>query len=71
MQIVSQAGSLLLDKEIKIEFDSMSKIFLDDLTCLKDKHGDTTEKMLNQAHCLKKDYQVNGSYFVTVWLIFL
>ncbi|KAI3826224.1 hypothetical protein L1987_00269 [Smallanthus sonchifolius] len=55
----SANDSLMLDQEMKKEFDSMSNIFLDHLTSLKDKHGDTTEKMLSQADCLKKDYQVD------------
>ncbi|KAI3683761.1 hypothetical protein L1987_84276 [Smallanthus sonchifolius] len=55
----SANDSLMLDQEMKKEFHSMSNIFLDHLTSLKDKHGDTTEKMLNQADCLKKDYQVD------------
>nr|GFB76056.1 kinesin-like protein KIN-5B [Tanacetum cinerariifolium] len=51
--------SLMLDQEMKKEFDSMSKICVDHLTCLGDKHGDSTKSMLNQAEGLKKDYQVN------------
>ncbi|KAF5823551.1 putative plus-end-directed kinesin ATPase [Helianthus annuus] len=51
--------SLKRDQEMKKEFDSRSKIFLDHLTCLKDKHGDTTENMLNKTESLKKDYQVD------------
>ncbi|GJV29161.1 phosphoinositide phosphatase SAC2-like protein isoform X2, partial [Tanacetum coccineum] len=49
--------SLMLDQEMKKEFDSMSKICVDHLTCLGDKHGDSTKSMLNQAEGLKKDYQ--------------
>ena len=59
MQIVSQTDSLMLDQEMKVEFDSMSKICLDHLTSLEDEHGDSTKNMLNQAEDLKKDYQVN------------
>ncbi|KAK9058763.1 hypothetical protein SSX86_023606 [Deinandra increscens subsp. villosa] len=55
----SADDSLMLDQEMKKEFDSMSKLFLDHLTCLKDKHGNSTEKMLNQADSLKEDYQVD------------
>ncbi|GJY94283.1 kinesin-like protein KIN-5B [Tanacetum coccineum] len=51
--------SLMLDQEMKKEFDSMSKICVDHLTCLGDKHGDSTKSMLNQAEGLKKDYQVD------------
>ncbi|XP_076926452.1 kinesin-like protein KIN-5B [Bidens hawaiensis] len=52
--------SLMLDREMKKEFDLKSKILLDHVTCLKDKHGDTTEKMINQVDCLKQDYQVDN-----------
>ncbi|KAL8204887.1 hypothetical protein R6Q57_010510 [Mikania cordata] len=55
----ANADSLMLDQEMRKDFDSMSKIILDHLTCLKDKHCDTTENMLNQTDCLKKDYQVD------------
>ncbi|PWA41130.1 ATP binding microtubule motor family protein [Artemisia annua] len=51
--------SLMLDQEMKVEFDSMSKICLDQLTSLEDEHGDSTKNMLNQAEGLKKDYQVD------------
>ncbi|GJZ95604.1 putative reverse transcriptase domain-containing protein [Tanacetum coccineum] len=51
--------SLMLDQEMKKKFDSMSKICVDHLTCLGDKHGDSTKSMLNQAEGLKKDYQVD------------
>ncbi|PWA93992.1 ATP binding microtubule motor family protein [Artemisia annua] len=51
--------SLMLDQEMKVEFDSMSKICLDHLTSLEDKHGDSTKNMLNQAEGLKKDYQLD------------
>ncbi|GJX62700.1 kinesin-like protein KIN-5B [Tanacetum coccineum] len=36
--------SLMLDQEMKKEFDSMSKICVDHLTCLGHKHGDSLEK---------------------------
>nr|XP_043610457.1 kinesin-like protein KIN-5B [Erigeron canadensis] len=51
--------SLMLDQEMKREFDSISKICTDHLTSLKDKHSDRTRSMLNQAECLKKDYRVD------------
>nr|GEV14154.1 hypothetical protein [Tanacetum cinerariifolium] len=51
----------MLDQEMKKEFDSMSKICVDHLTCLVDKHGDSTKSMLNQAEGLKKVYQVDQS----------
>ncbi|XP_076960779.1 kinesin-like protein KIN-5B [Bidens hawaiensis] len=52
--------SLMLDREMKKEFDLKRKILLDHVTCLKDKHGDTTEKMINQVDSLKQDYQVDN-----------
>ncbi|KAJ9559037.1 hypothetical protein OSB04_013651 [Centaurea solstitialis] len=56
----SVKDSIMLDQEMGKELDSMSKICLDHLICLEDKHGDRTTNMLNQAECLKKAYQVDG-----------
>ncbi|XP_071719982.1 kinesin-like protein KIN-5B [Rutidosis leptorrhynchoides] len=51
--------SLMLDQEMKKEFDSMSKVCVHYLTCLEDTHGDKTKNALNQVECLKNDYQVD------------
>ncbi|GJX86229.1 phosphoinositide phosphatase SAC2-like protein isoform X2 [Tanacetum coccineum] len=59
--------SLMLDQEMKKEFDSMSKICVDHLTCLGDKHGDSTKSMLNQADGLKKDYQPYVELLLEDW----
>lgn len=55
----SVIDSLMVDQEMKKEFDSVSKICLHHLTCLKDNHSDTTQNMLNQSESLKNDYQVD------------
>ncbi|XP_076901174.1 kinesin-like protein KIN-5B [Bidens hawaiensis] len=52
--------SLMLDREMKKEFDLKSKLLLDHVTCLKGEHGDTTEKMIKQVDCLKQGYQIDN-----------